>query len=180
MAWQWLRSVRRVNSLGRRTHAVIGKLTRRGIFEELESRRMLSVFTVTNTSDSGAGSLRQAILDANAGGEAADIVFAIPATDPNFVDVDVAQPGGDADPDAFVIRPLSSLPALNNAAFGISVDGRTQTSFGGDANPFGPEIVLDGSLGGANGLRLQTSNNAVYGLAIHRFNNGIRIVAGGG
>ena len=35
-------------------------------------------FTVTNTNDAGAGSLRQAILDANASAGADDIVFAIP------------------------------------------------------------------------------------------------------
>src|SRR4051812_525315 len=36
------------------------------IAERLESRLMLSVFTVSTTDDSGPGSLRQAIIDANA------------------------------------------------------------------------------------------------------------------
>jgi hypothetical protein len=181
MLWQLLRSIRSVKSFRRRAHAGSGRPARGLTFEKLESRLVLSVFTVTNTSDSGAGSLRQAILDANASGEPAEIVFAIPTTDPNFMDVDAARPGGDVDPDAFVIRPLSTLPSLNDSAFGISINGRTQTAFGGDANPFGPEIVLDGSLGGSNGLELLTSNNTVYGLAIQRFaNNGILIVTGGG
>src|SRR3954449_12955612 len=34
--------------------------------EPLEARTLLTTFTVSNTNDSGAGSLRQAILDANA------------------------------------------------------------------------------------------------------------------
>lgn len=41
-----------------------------------------ATFTVTNTNDSGAGSLRKAITDANAIGEDS-INFAIPANDPN-------------------------------------------------------------------------------------------------
>ena len=41
---------------------------RRLLLEQLEDRRPLAVFTVTNTLDSGLGSLRQAILDANAAG----------------------------------------------------------------------------------------------------------------
>lgn len=35
------------------------------LFESLEPRKLLSTFTVTNTGDSGAGSFRQAVLDAN-------------------------------------------------------------------------------------------------------------------
>ena len=39
-----------------------------------------ATFTVTSTSDSGAGSLRQAILDANANPGSDTIVFAIPGS----------------------------------------------------------------------------------------------------
>lgn len=42
------------------------KMTRRGLrFESLEDRSVLSTFSVLNLNDHGAGSLRQAILDAN-------------------------------------------------------------------------------------------------------------------
>ncbi|SRR6266496_5297828 len=39
-----------------------------------------AVFTVTNTADSGSGSLRQAILDANSNSGADTIAFAIPGS----------------------------------------------------------------------------------------------------
>src|SRR5437016_4669129 len=42
----------------------------------LERRALPAVFTVTNTFDSGPGSLRQAVLDANASTDPLDIVDA--------------------------------------------------------------------------------------------------------
>ncbi len=134
-----------------------------------------SVLMVTNTNDSGPGSLRQAILDANRFSGPQTIVFNIAAGDPNFLDVDSQLPDGDPDPDVFVIRPLSPLPALSDSSGGTMIDGRTQSAFGDDTNPFGPEIVLNGSLAGnANGLFITSSNNQVYGLNIQRFFYGIQ------
>jgi hypothetical protein len=43
---------------------------------ELEDRSLPSTFMVTNTLDSGPGSLRQAVLDANGNAGADTIVFA--------------------------------------------------------------------------------------------------------
>lgn len=48
---------------------------RRPACEPLEDRRMLAVFTVDNTADEGAGSLRDAIAQANASAGADEIVF---------------------------------------------------------------------------------------------------------
>ncbi len=45
------------------------------MFDTLEPRRLLSTFTVMNTNDSGAGSLRQAVADANAAAGADIIEF---------------------------------------------------------------------------------------------------------
>lgn len=60
--------------------------------EQLEDRCLPSTFSVINTSDSGLGSLRQAVLDANAhgnflnpGGAPDLIAFNIPADDPGHV-----------------------------------------------------------------------------------------------
>src|SRR5262249_32681356 len=78
--------------------------------EWLEDRALPSTFSVINTNDTGPGSLRQAILDANANSGADMIRFAIPTSDANFVDVDSALAGGDAAPDAFVIQPTTTLP----------------------------------------------------------------------
>ncbi len=56
---------------------------------------------MTNTNDQGAGSLRQALECAyNASSSAVAVIgFAIPETDPGFVDVDAHLTAGDAEPD---------------------------------------------------------------------------------
>lgn len=127
------------------------------------------------------GSLRQAILYANANVGADTIEFSIPASDLNFVDVDSALAGGDAAADAFVIKPLTQLPTLDDTTGGTTIDGRTQASFGGDTNPSGPEIILDGSMAGigVHGVQIASDNNRVFGLNVHAFDgSGIRINSG--
>jgi surface-anchored protein len=149
--------------------------------EAMEPRTLLAVFTVTNTNDSGPGSLRQAILNANNATSTAQIRFNIPTSDPNFVDVDSALSGGDTAADVWIIRPLTPLPPLQNASQVIDLDGLSQRLRTGDTNPFGPEIVLDGSLAGANahGLRILSNNHVVLGLGIQNF-SGAGIVVDGG
>lgn len=66
--------------------------------------------------------------------------------------MDLLLAGGDSDPDVFVIQPLTPLPAMTQPA-GVWLDGRTQSSFGGETNPFGPEIVC--ALGSAGRRRLR-------------------------
>jgi Concanavalin A-like lectin/glucanases superfamily len=142
--------------------------------EVLEDRTLLSAVLVTNTNDGGDGSLRAAIEFANGNPGPDNISFSIPTTDPGFVDVDSSLAGGDADHDVFVIQLLSALPALTDD--GTTIDGRTQTTFSSDTNPFGPEIVLDGSLAGTvNGLTLTSNGNSMFGLNIWGFDNGVRI-----
>ena len=129
-------------------------------------------FVVTNTLDSGPGSLRQAIMGANASIEPeAHIEFQIPANDPGFVDVDATLAGGDAEPDVFVISPTTPLPPLSNSNARIVIDGTSQAAFTGDTNPLGPEIVLDGQLAGlgATGLQLLSANNVIDSLVISHF-----------
>src|SRR5438093_4955290 len=116
-------------------------------------------FTVTNTNDSGSGSLRQAILDANSNGATPHtIVFNIPTADPGF------------DGSVFTIKPLSPLPELRG---GITVDGATQTLFSGDTNSLGPEVVLNGSmLGSGSGLVISGDGGGVKGLVVNGFPDG--------
>ncbi len=57
-----------------------GRRRNRPILEALEDRQLLSTYAVTNTDDSGAGSLRQAIINANKDSSPDDIVFNIPAS----------------------------------------------------------------------------------------------------
>lgn len=92
-------------------------------------------FTVTNTQDSGAGSLRQAILDLNAQCPAGTntIVFNIPASEPvaasDSTNGKVVYAGGTY----FRIVPQSKLPSITCS--GSIIDATTQTAFGGDTNP---------------------------------------------
>ena len=85
-----------------------------------------TTFVVTNTNDSGPGSLRAAIEAANAftGEGLAVITFDVPETDPSYLDIDSNLTTGDADPDVFVITPESALPALTRGS--IVINGQTQ------------------------------------------------------
>lgn len=131
-----------------------------------------TTFPVTNTHDSGPGSLRAAIEAANAwtSDERPVISFAIPGSDPGFLDADQDLMNGDADPDAFVISLLSALPSLMRD--GTVVNGQSQHATTGDSNPFGPEVVLNGQHAGstADGLHLAASDSYVHGLNVHSFN----------
>ena len=104
-----------------------------------------AVFTVTTVADSGAGSLRQAILDVNAGSGSNSIVFNINGTKP------------------FTITPLTPFPAVSNA---VLIDGTTQPGF---VNT--PVIALNGSnmVSDAVGLQLAAGFSTVRGLAINNF-----------
>jgi hypothetical protein len=78
------------------------------LFTACASSTLAATFTVTNTGDTGAGSLRQAILDANAG---ADVIA-----------FDVSGAGCDG-ADLCTIVPATGLPSLSGT---VVVDGYTQ------------------------------------------------------
>jgi hypothetical protein len=90
---------------------------------------LIPQYLVSNTHDAGAGSLRQALLDAQ---HCAKSVCAI------RFNIAGTPHGG-----RFIIQPLSELPPVRGP---ITIDGSTQTRFSGDSDPHGPELVLDGSL----------------------------------
>ena len=124
----------------------------RASIEGLETRTLLSTYTVTNTNDSGAGSLRQAILDANRHAGADTIRFAIGSG-------------------ARTISPRSALPGVMDTT---TLDATSQPGYPGK-----PLIELNGSnvLSGA-GLIVYGANSAVRGLVINRFGgNGIMLMS---
>jgi CSLREA domain-containing protein len=111
---------------------------------------------VTNTNDSGAGSLRRAILDANTQAGPDTITFDIPGSGVQ------------------TIRPLSPLPAITDP---LTIDGYTQPGAQPNTQPPGNDtdavlrIALDGSALGAAakpaaGLTIETSGATVRGLVV--------------
>ena len=116
-----------------------------------------TTFTVTNTSNSGAGSLRQAILDANSTPGQDVIVFNIPTSDPYF-----STATGE-----FIIGLLGGLPALTDLT-GTIIDGTTQTSNVGNTNTLGPEIELRNNLPFSEPIFImQEGNNTIKGLSLY-------------
>src|SRR5215831_14006619 len=82
-----------------------------------------NTYTVTNTSDSGPGSLRQAILDANANPGADTISFAIPGADPG------CDGGG-----VCTIAPMTALDEVTDV---LTIDGYTQAGAAANTNATG-------------------------------------------
>ncbi len=114
-------------------------------FEALEERVVLATtFGVTTTADSGMGSLRQAILDANITSGADTITFNIPGAGP------------------YTLQPLSALPTITDP---VVIDGTTQPGFAGF-----PIIELNGSTA-VNGLTLTSGDSTIKGLVINHFGN---------
>ena len=116
--------------------------------EQVESRQLLSTFTVSTVADSGAGSLRQALLDANSTAGQDQIDFNIPGSGP------------------FSIAPMTALPTISDP---LTIDGTTQPGYSGT-----PVVELNGSLlttGSQTGLTITAPNTTVRGLAINRFSN---------
>lgn len=126
-------------------------------------------YTVTTTADSGSGSLRWAIEQANANPGPDTIAFNVSTTDPGY----------DAATGMWTIRPASELPTLTDD--GTTIDGTTQAAFiGGDPNPYGPEVEINGSLAGGvvAGLTLASAGNTVRGLVINGFSGTAILVTG--
>lgn len=106
-----------------------------------------AILIVENTEDSGAGSLRQAILTANLLPGVDRIHFNIPGSGPH------------------IIRPLTELPIIIDP---LTIDGTTQPGFAGT-----PIVALDGEQatpvqgGVIAGLRIVSGNSTVRGLMIY-------------
>src|SRR5262249_27671723 len=114
-----------------------------------------NIYTVSNTNDTGAGSLRQAILDANGNPGADAIHFAITGSG------------------VHTITPVTALPVVTDP---LPSDGYTQSGSSANTHPVGQGLntVLMIELAGSIGV--STSDTTIRGLDIHDgnvvFNNG--------
>lgn len=125
-----------------------------------------NTYTVTNTSDNGSGSLRQAIQNANVFPGNHIIEFKIPTTDPGFVSAY----------GIWKISLLSSLPLITRS--NLIIDGTSQSVFSSNSNLNGPEIILDGNhLPWADyGFHIYNASSVtIKGFIIGRFVTGIQI-----
>ncbi|GEM_PF-1010211 len=133
--------------------------------EELESREISiqtqgmmqaqTVFTVTNAADSGPGSLRQAIIDANNNPGKDEIHFFILG-------------GG-----VHTIAPISELPVITDP---VIIDALTQPGASNANWPPALRIQIDGNnTFQKSGLSIDTDDCLIRGLVINRFRRGIGI-----
>jgi parallel beta-helix repeat protein len=109
-----------------------------------------ATFSVTNTNDTGAGSLRQAIIDANNNSGLDTVAFNIGSG-------------------VQTISPLTQFPTITDA---VIIDGTTQPGFSGI-----PIIFINGtSVSSSNpGLWITAGGSTVKGLAIGNFRNGAAV-----
>jgi hypothetical protein len=107
----------------------------------------------TSTADSGPGTLRQALLDANALPDTNIIEFGFPGDRPHEIQL------------------LSPLPAITEP---VTINGWSQPGYSGT-----PIIEIHG-VPGATGLVITAGNSTVRGLVLNGFATGIHIEQGGG
>ena len=127
------------------------------VLEQMERRALLATFTVVNTDNAGAGSLR-AQLRAAGNGDTVD--FNIPLKDAGYQKAT----------DTFRISLKMALPAVTKQ---ITIDATTQPDMA-TGKPVGmtrPVIEIDGSgvPAGENGLVLRAGSTTVLGLVINGF-----------
>jgi hypothetical protein len=132
----------------------------RPVLETLEDRVTPSTFLVTNVNDSGAGSLRAAMLAVNH-----DTVNQV-----DVIDFKISGTG------VHTINLQSELPVLTHP---VNIDGTSQTGYAGT-----PLIALNGSTiaGGGDGLVLDARGyghafmGEIQGLQLTGFNDGIQVI----
>ncbi len=143
-----------LNRIGREFDEVLSPGDRAGVAARYGSGPVLGS-VVTNTLDSGPGSLRAALYHA-LDHPGTTITFNVPTNDPGFSH------------GVFTLQPTDNLPGLRDATV---LDGASQP---GNANPGRPAIVLNGSRCDpvsvySDGLRLVGSNCVVQSLVINGF-----------
>ena len=152
--WQEMTTSRDEN-----TNIICGTVTHLSDFAVMFSSATPSSIVVTSTDNSGPGSFRQALLDANASPGTDKIIFDIPGTGPH------------------TIHPASALPTITDT---VIIDGYSQPGASPNTNLISLgsnavlKIELDGTDAGAdaNGLTITAGNSTVCGLVINRFGTG--------
>jgi hypothetical protein len=152
---------------------VVGSTVDIGAYESSFDDTIPTTLTVTTSSDSGPGSLRQAILDANVNTDFNYINFNIPGACPRII-----------------VPTLADLPAITN---GVRIDGWTQPGSVSNTRTRGDNatrcIVLHGGGGSSTGLYFTGTSTEQFwlqGLAFAGFSPGggdgvaLRIFGGGG
>lgn len=145
----WLKSWRPAARMSRRPNSGRHYL----LLEPLEDRRLLSTYTVTNGNNAGAGSLRQALTDAN--GRAGQ----------DFIHFRIGSGPRD-------IILSARLPVISDQVF---IDGTTQPGYSGT-----PLVTIGGGGAGwdVEGLDLRANRCVVRGLTLRSFNgHGIAITS---
>ena len=136
---------------GRVLRLIIGGIAIMGVLCVADA----AVYTVTTTADSGAGSLREAIINANGSPGPDEITFNISGSGP------------------FTIALSSSLPPITDP---VRIDGTSQPGWVSS-----PIIELNGAGAGATpGLQLSsTTQSTIRGLVINRFAEDGILIDGG-
>ncbi len=125
--------------------------THRPTFDTLEDRRLMANFTVTSTANSGAGTLREAITQANAT-TAADVI--------NF---NIAGSG----------MKVITIPTSLDVTQPVTIDATTQPGYAGS-----PLVQVRRTGTSFNdGIQLNASNSVIRGLSVTEFVNGIVVNA---
>ncbi|QEH35408.1 hypothetical protein OJF2_39600 [Aquisphaera giovannonii] len=148
-------------SQGGRRDRVRGKRPRISLdWERIEERVLPANILVVNTAATGAGSLRQAILDANQAGGADTIQFHIPDNGTGVYQIDLAPASG-------------ALPAITGV---VTIDGTSEAAFLGKA----AVVKVNGTaLTSGDGLTLAAGSggSVIQGLTVFGFLNGYGILA---
>ncbi len=116
-------------------------------------------YQVTNTHDSGPGSLRQALANAALNPNPVPIVFSIPKSDPGYRSED----------NVWTIKPTTAY-RINRR--NLTIDGASQARYLGLPNNSPPKIELDGSSApDGYGIAFNADDCGLNGLIINNFAN---------
>ena len=122
---------------------------------------MAGNYNVTNTNDSGTGSLREAVTSSSSAYGPDNIIFNIPLTDAGY----------NSTTGVWTITLLTPLPYVMGGY--THIDGSTQTVNQGNTNPYGPEIMIKCDTMLDYSFILVSPNNFIKGFIFNGFKYGV-------